>query len=82
MNYGCKTTTFTIFRRLIIMANYRFLYVPGHTSNYTCATDSQAMKAAKKYLDVMKKIHPNIKYVSVWKYIGYNRYSLIGKHEN
>lgn len=67
---------------LSIMANYRFLYVPGHTSNYTCAEDLQAMEAAKKYLAVMKKIYPNIKYVSVWKHVGYNLYTLIGKHEN
>lgn len=65
-----------------IMANYRFLFVPGHTSDYTCAKDSKAMKAAKEYLNVMKTLHPNIKYVSVWKHIGSNRYNLIGKHEN
>ena len=40
------------------------------------------MEAAKEYLNVMKTLHPNIKYVSVWKHIGSNRYCLIGKHEN
>ena len=64
------------------MANFRFLFVPGKLSFYTCAKDSEAMEAAKKYLDVIKKIHPNIKYVSVWKHIGYNRYALIGKYKN
>lgn len=64
------------------MENYRFLFVPGHTSDYTCEKDTEALEAAKKYLDVMKKLHPNIKYVSVWRHIGYNRYTLIGKHEN
>lgn len=64
------------------MEKYRFVFVPGQTSDYTCAKDSEAIKAAKEYLDVMRKLHLDIRYVNVWKHIGYNRYDLIGEHIN
>lgn len=65
-----------------IMTNYRFLFISGQTRDYTFATDSEAMEAAKKYLDIRKKLHPNIRYVSVWKHVGQYHYTLVGEHEN
>lgn len=65
-----------------IMAKYRFLFVPGYRDDYTSAKDTDALEVAKEYFAVMKKVHPHIRYVSVWKYIGQCHYSLVGKYGN
>lgn len=65
-----------------IMAKYIFLFVPGFRDDYTSAEDTEALKVAKEYFEVMKKIHPHLRYVSVWKCIGQYHYSFVGKYEN
>lgn len=64
-----------------IMANYRFVFSTGDACNYTGANDSEALEAAKGYINVMKKIDFHVGYVRVYKYVGCHRYTMIGKHE-
>lgn len=63
------------------MANYRFVFSTGDACNYIGASDSEALEAAKGYINVMKKIDFHVGYVRVYKYIDSNRFSMIGKHE-
>lgn len=64
-----------------IMANYRFVFSTGDACNYIGANDSEAIEAAKGYINIMKKIDFRVGYVRVYKLIGKNRYAEIGKHE-
>lgn len=63
------------------MTNYKFVFSTGNICNFTGANDSEALEAAKGYINVMKKIDFHVTYVRVYKYIGKHRYSEIGKHE-
>lgn len=63
------------------MANYRFVFSTGNVCNYIGADDSDALEAAKGYINTMKKIDFRVGYVRVYKYIGSHRYTMIGKHE-
>lgn len=63
------------------MANYRFVFSTGEACNYIGANDTEALEAAKGYINVMNKLDFRVGYVSVYKYIGKHRYSMIGKHE-
>ena len=63
------------------MANYRFVFSTSDACNYIGANDSEALKAAKGYINIMKKIDFHVGYVRVYKYIGNHRYAMIGKHE-
>lgn len=63
------------------MANYKFVLSTGYICNYIGAKDSEALEAAKDYINIMKKIELHMGYVRVFKYIGSHRYVMIGKHE-
>lgn len=63
------------------MAKYKFVFSTGDICNYIGANNSEALKAAKGYIDIMKKIDFRVGYVRVYKYIDSNRYSMIGKHD-
>lgn len=63
------------------MTNYRFVFSTGDACNFIAANDSEALEAAKGYVNFMKKIDFHVGYVRVYKYIGSHRYSMIGEHE-
>ena len=63
------------------MANYRFVFSTGDACNYIGANNSEALEAAKGYINIMKKIDFRVGYVRVYKYIGKHHYAEIGKHE-
>lgn len=82
LNIHIKPRGGAIRHSLSIMAKYKFIYSSGAVCNYTCAKDSEALEAAKGYINTMRKLNPRISYVMVAKIIGKGRYSMIGRHEN
>lgn len=64
-----------------LMAKYKLVFNTCECSNLTCASNKQALEAAKTHLDVMRSLNPRIRYVMVAKVIGCGRYSIVGRYE-